>query len=311
MKRIICAIILIILSALLVSCSGTGVAYMNTGKVETADGEIAWALSSSGKLTLSGSGTVEELPVKKDAVKQVVISSGITRIGSAAFADMKNLNSVEFPDTVKEICEDAFAGCTEMPSIDIPSAVEYISSTAFRGWNEMQKITSDWYEGSVKYWQEWYEYEREFGEYADMLKRGEELSDEALCRLSAFWNEWKQSEYWEMAKGAAEEGIKHLDGSYGYWRDFGNYLISENYSGDNPSEDWWSQAKTLSEYFEQRGKGIEAEIPAEIKDIVNEHKDDIESWVKYIREQAAEIDSSAIKEYADKAKEILNSFFGN
>ena len=94
-----------------------------------------WTLDDDGTLTISGSGDMYDDSFswenKKDRVKRVVIEEGIERIGSRAFEDFKNLESVEIPDTVKTIGNHAFFNCYSLETITIPESVEQIDMNVF------------------------------------------------------------------------------------------------------------------------------------------------------------------------------------
>lgn len=80
-------------------------------------GEISWRLDDAGTLTLSGSGSTgdytdpSETPwyTYADQIDLLVIESGVTRIGSYAFAGCANLQEVTVPETVLHMGYGAFA----------------------------------------------------------------------------------------------------------------------------------------------------------------------------------------------------------
>ena len=45
---------------------------------------------------------------------EVVITEGVTQIGSWAFTDNTNITSIVIPDSVTTIMDHAFAGCTQL-----------------------------------------------------------------------------------------------------------------------------------------------------------------------------------------------------
>ena len=79
-------------------------------------GNISWALSDDGLLSVSGFG---EFPVGispwaqyyYNDIWQAYIYEGITSIGDSAFAECFNLECVYIPDSVEYISESAFVGC--------------------------------------------------------------------------------------------------------------------------------------------------------------------------------------------------------
>lgn len=66
----------------------------------------------------------------KDSAKTIVIGSGITTIGSNAFAGFKNVTEVEIPDTVQYIGSKAFND-TALREVRIPASVMKIGNRAF------------------------------------------------------------------------------------------------------------------------------------------------------------------------------------
>lgn len=80
-------------------------------------GAVSWRLDDYGTLTLSGSGSTEdytdssETPwyAYSDQIDLIVIESGVTRIGSYAFAGCVNLQEVTVPETVLHMGYGAFA----------------------------------------------------------------------------------------------------------------------------------------------------------------------------------------------------------
>lgn len=69
------------------------------------------------------------------------ISYTVTGISSKAFADCKEMKTVELPDTITEIGEKAFSGAKKLKKIELTSLVApKISKKAFKGL-ETKKIT--------------------------------------------------------------------------------------------------------------------------------------------------------------------------
>ncbi len=67
----------------------------------------------------------------KDDIRTVIIQSGITSIGNAAFRDCVNLTGITLPDTITAIGDDAFAGCSGLKAITLPDTVIDIAPAAF------------------------------------------------------------------------------------------------------------------------------------------------------------------------------------
>ncbi len=96
---------------------------------------LIWTLDDSGKLTISGTGAMEnyrsEGPWGTKSVKTVVIEKGVTSIGDYAFNDCENITNITIPDGLTEIGIMAFADCHNLKNIDLPDSITYIGSQAF------------------------------------------------------------------------------------------------------------------------------------------------------------------------------------
>ncbi|MCD8022166.1 MAG: leucine-rich repeat protein [Lachnospiraceae bacterium] len=122
----------------------------------TCGEQVTWVLDSDGTLTISGKGemndyaSVDDYDVDEDGydkwvrlrnpwyesrglITSVVIESGVTSIGSAAFEDCENLVNVSIPETVTEIGKSAFAWCYGLVSITLPDGLTGIGANAFLG----------------------------------------------------------------------------------------------------------------------------------------------------------------------------------
>jgi len=93
---------------------------------------------------------------------EVIVPSGVKKIGNSVFSYLTNLRKVEIPDTVVSIGERAFNGCgvenivlpnsiisiennafgrcKNLKSIDLPNSLEYIGDSAFFGCSSLEKI---------------------------------------------------------------------------------------------------------------------------------------------------------------------------
>ena len=99
-------------------------------------------------LTISGSGEMYNYDYNtipwfndKKSIKNVVIQSGITRIGSYAFFECESLTSVTISGTVTSIGMDAFCACNGLTSVIIPYGVQTIEYFAFEGCKNLISIT--------------------------------------------------------------------------------------------------------------------------------------------------------------------------
>lgn len=97
-----------------------------------------WSYSINGTtLTISGSGKMTDYanymgaPWYGKDIDKIVIGEGITHIGNYAFANLKNLNSVSFPSSLKTIGKNAFYNCRNLESIKLNDSLEKIDENAF------------------------------------------------------------------------------------------------------------------------------------------------------------------------------------
>ncbi len=135
-----------------VNGSGSGTAYAvwsPKGEVDnnnlidsgTSGDNLTWALYEDGTLTIYGNGSMSDYSyqdytsnpfyIQRANIKSVVISEGVTSIGSRAFQKCASLTSVTIPNSVTRIREDAFEGCTSLTSVTIPNSVTSIDYGAF------------------------------------------------------------------------------------------------------------------------------------------------------------------------------------
>lgn len=122
----------------------------------TGDGsDVTWQLTentddpSTYKLTISGSGAMEDFPFGSyqpwysfhDQITSVVVSPGVTSIGQCAFSRFAKLTHVDIADSVISIGWDAFYYCSSLTNITIPQSVTYIGPLAFFHCTNLSSIT--------------------------------------------------------------------------------------------------------------------------------------------------------------------------
>lgn len=122
----------------------------------TGDGSgVTWQLTentddpSTYKLTISGSGAMEDFPFGSyqpwysfhDQITSVVVSPGVTSIGQCAFSRFAKLTHVDIADSVISIGWDAFYYCSSLTNITIPQSVTYIGPLAFFHCTNLSSIT--------------------------------------------------------------------------------------------------------------------------------------------------------------------------
>lgn len=71
----------------------------------------------------------------------IVLSSGVTKIGEFAFRNCSEITGITIPNTVTSIGEEAFSGCTGLTSVTIPSSVSSMGGGAFQGCTGLTSVT--------------------------------------------------------------------------------------------------------------------------------------------------------------------------
>jgi hypothetical protein len=113
--------------------------------VETGEiGEEAYyVLYSNGKLLIRGTGSTYDYDLgespfwENENIRSLVISDGITAIGSSVFERCGNMVSASFPNTLTAIGERAFFMYTQggLTELNIPASVTTIGEKAFANYN--------------------------------------------------------------------------------------------------------------------------------------------------------------------------------
>ena len=111
-------------------------------------GELNWTLDDVGTLTISGSGPMNSFSYQsaeawhayKTEIKEVIIASGVTSIGTFAFDDYKSLSRVIIPESVIIIYNAAFRGCSSLEKIIIPNGVKVIGADCFEGCSSLTSV---------------------------------------------------------------------------------------------------------------------------------------------------------------------------
>lgn len=131
-------------------CLITAVALIISGVLSISLTAVAGTVSfnyepESATLTVEGSGDILDYKendlksrpwnVYRDETKHIVISDGITSVGSYSFAQFKYTQTVELPSSVKSIGEASFAGCNKLLELTVPDSVETVGDYAF-GFND-------------------------------------------------------------------------------------------------------------------------------------------------------------------------------
>ena len=114
---------------------------------------LTWTISDEGVLTISGKGAMYDYTNNSDKlvpwlqkeeyyknIKKVIVSKGVTSIGSYAFWYM-SAGSFSLPGTLKIIGDHAFKDCENLTEIVIPSSVTTIGDYAFCMCSNLEKVT--------------------------------------------------------------------------------------------------------------------------------------------------------------------------
>lgn len=103
---------------------------------------LTWKLEKN-TLTVSGSGAMEdEAPwaTRKDKIKKVVFTGGVTYVGADTFSGCEALEVIEFGDSLVEIGERAFLGCTGLTTIQLPKTFRKFGAECFRGCANLKSV---------------------------------------------------------------------------------------------------------------------------------------------------------------------------
>ena len=115
---------------------------------------LTWTLDDAGVLTISGTGDMYDYSYgnwgshvrapwlsNNNAVKEVMINSGVTYIGEYAFHWGSSIASVIIPSSVESIGINAFANCRSLTSVKIPEGVTCIEERAFESCTSLESMT--------------------------------------------------------------------------------------------------------------------------------------------------------------------------
>ena len=111
---------------------------------------VIWSLYLlDGTLTLTGSGPMAEYTATAPApwqeqasqIRSIIVSPGITRIGSYAFRSCVSLESLSLPEGLGSIGEYAFTGCNALEAAVLPEGLTAIGNSAFRNCGKLQSMT--------------------------------------------------------------------------------------------------------------------------------------------------------------------------
>ena len=100
-----------------------------------------WSLDTEGLLTISGTGAMADYTYSDDtpwyeyyeSVKNIVIGNGITKIGSYAFDQFKNVTDLTIPASITTISSSAFRSCS-ITNVNITDLAAWCNIKT-SGWN--------------------------------------------------------------------------------------------------------------------------------------------------------------------------------
>ena len=72
---------------------------------------------------------------------RILFEGKLTMIGEGAMSNLKNLATIDLPETIISIGKEAFKGCTALTTIAIPESVTTIGNNAFYGCTALKEIT--------------------------------------------------------------------------------------------------------------------------------------------------------------------------
>ena len=132
-------VLLMVISAL------SGTATLNVSAESGTTGDCNWSLNGT-VLTISGNGAMADydgwdtVAPWGNGITRVIIESGVTKIGDAAFWECEDLKTVTLNSGLATIGMDAFKGCVRLEKISIPDSVTTIKNSAFYDCGSLKKV---------------------------------------------------------------------------------------------------------------------------------------------------------------------------
>ncbi len=145
-KRIISLVLTLFL---IVFCFPQSILTAHAANTSGSCGEkLTWSFDkSTGTLTISGQGRMQNWndPYStpwydaKDSITNIIVQSGVTRIGDFAFSGCIHLRQVSFPDSLQEFGVYALA-YTGLKTVSIPKGVTQVSMGLFSGCSALEEV---------------------------------------------------------------------------------------------------------------------------------------------------------------------------
>jgi len=130
---------------------------MYTEGMQTLDsgvsGEVTWKLNGLGTLTISGSGAMDDYTSRnapwydyRESILQIVVESGVTSIGSYAFAECNYVEKIILSEGITSIGNWAFYNCASLAEITFPKTLEMIGKRAFQKCDNLKSVMFTYYD---------------------------------------------------------------------------------------------------------------------------------------------------------------------
>ena len=161
MKKIITAVLALLMIATLCACNGDGqvgddlnqykqedvvvtyVDFPETGErfyFETLDTESVAIIGYNGKDMAHALNIPRELDVSDPADETTTDIRTVTTIAKEAFYYCSKINAINLPDTITTIEKYAFAGCALVTELTLPASVTTIGESAFYGCTALTEV---------------------------------------------------------------------------------------------------------------------------------------------------------------------------
>ena len=115
----------------------------------TCGEQVSWTLDDSGKLTISGTGPMEDFATVysapwaqiADEITSVEVQEGVTGVGQYAFANCPNLTKAVFADSVASLGERAFYGCSSLKDVKLSEKLTEIGNSTFQNCSSLMELS--------------------------------------------------------------------------------------------------------------------------------------------------------------------------
>ncbi|MCD8090748.1 MAG: leucine-rich repeat domain-containing protein [Clostridiales bacterium] len=116
--------------------------------ISGTSGNISWAVSYDGTLTISGIGTMSSYSSSsaepwyscRDNIRRIIVETGVTSIGNYAFSDLIYASEATMADTVKSIGNYAFRNDTSLTAVSLSDNITTMGTNVFNGCTSLESI---------------------------------------------------------------------------------------------------------------------------------------------------------------------------